>query len=369
MQQDYPVPSLTSLEASAEAILHLTGQLAAKSEMVLITTLEGYVLAANKLAQTRLFRGNPNYRNSQLLDLIDEEFRPMAPKHLDLLMEKKKVKGFVKIKQPEAGSALLSFKTSVIKQVDHLLLHISAKFASTEVGSEPGKPGPVVSYNSILQNATEPLFIISPKGIIIDVNTLALDWIGYSKSDLTGKSVARNFELNPSEKSAFLKTLAKVADKGPQKFDWWIKTKEHSYLPVEITLNPGKYLGKPVVVGTARETSGRKTSSSDKLSDLAFVNTLVANIASFTEVEKMMQFTLQQIIQNTEIISGGIYWFDPQTQVAKLVSPETVSDEKLLQHQEISLDGSMIKQLTGPISRPIRYTLSRKFQQLFGKKS
>lgn len=325
-------------------------------------------MAANELAQARLFQGDPNYRNTQLLDLVDEEFRPMAPKHLDLLMQKKKLKGFVKVIQPDAGSALLSFKTTLLQQDGHFLLHILAKFASTETDFGTEKPEPVVSYNNIEQATSDPFFIISPKGIIIDVNTLALNWIGYSKFDLTGKSVAKIFELNPSERSAFLKTLNKVADQGPQKFDWWMKTKEHNYLPVEITLNAGKYLGKSVVVGTARDTPGQKAAFPDKTSDLAFVNALVANIGTFTEVGKMMQYTLQHFIQNSQIISGGIYRFDPQTQLAQLVSPETVSDKTLLRHREISLDGSLVKQLTGPISRPIRYTVSRNFQQLFGKK-
>ncbi|CAN5742154.1 hypothetical protein BH24BAC1_BH24BAC1_09720 [soil metagenome] len=368
MQHDYPVTAYSSQEASAEAILHLTEQLAVKAEMILICTLEGNVLAANELAQVKLFGGNPNFRDKLLLDLIEEEYQSLAPKQLALLEKNKQLKGVVKVYLPDKTVALLSFRSALLKQDGYTFLHVSAKFATAEKDPEEGNLGSVVSYNSILQNTTVPLFIISPRGTIIDLNTLASDWIGYTKKELAGKSVAKTFELNPSERSAFLKTLGKVAEQGAMKFDWWIKTKDHSYLPVEITLNPGKYLGKYVVVGTGREISGRKVLLPDKASNLSFVNELVAQMNLLTEVEEILQYTLQQLIRNSDIVSGAIYEFDPVAQMAKLVAAEAVQDERLLQHQEIPLDESMVKQLTGPNARPARYKVSRSFQQLFGKK-
>jgi PAS domain S-box-containing protein len=368
MQHDYPLPTAAFQVASAEAILHLTGQLATKRRMTLVSDQEGNVLAANALARKQLFLDNPAFQNTKLLDLVSDEDKAKAPLYLQLLEKKKSLKGRVRVVLPEGTHILLSVKCSLMTHEGHKLLHFSAKPAAAEPLVEEELTREIDSLDPILLNNTDPLFIFDSKGIIIDCNEPALDLIGRKKTELIGKAGANAFELNPSEKSAFLKTLLKVTVHGPQKFDWWLKTKVNGFLPVEITLKPGRYAGRSLIVGTASQYSDKRDFAAEKEVSISFVGELVEQISTMTEAESILQQSLQQLIRHTQIVSGAIYRYDPDKQLANLLYAEPSAQKVVGHHPQFSFSNSLVKQLCGPSSRTSRFIISRNFQQLFRKK-
>jgi PAS domain S-box-containing protein len=114
------------------------------------------------------------------------------------------------------------------------------------------------SYKSLFDSVGEAIYIQDKQGKFLEVNQAAIDMYGYEKSFYPGKCA---IDLTPEEKvdEAALRKLFKRALTGePQHFELWGKRSNGEVFPKEVRLNPARYFGKQVVIGSVRDITEQK---------------------------------------------------------------------------------------------------------------
>lgn len=112
------------------------------------------------------------------------------------------------------------------------------------------------SYRNLLNNSPDLIYIINEKAQFIDVNTTVVKKLGYSKKELIGKTPAIFSDSTLNDLST-IRTITQKALKKTQYFDWWKKNKKGKLFLMEIILRKGIYLGKEVIIASARDITER----------------------------------------------------------------------------------------------------------------
>jgi len=114
------------------------------------------------------------------------------------------------------------------------------------------------SYRDLFNTVSEAIYILDENGIFIDINKGAVEMYGYERKELIGNTP--EFVSAPGKND--LEQLWIVLDKAfkgeTQKFEFWGKRKNGEIFPKDVILNKGFYLGKEVIIATARDISDRK---------------------------------------------------------------------------------------------------------------
>ncbi len=119
------------------------------------------------------------------------------------------------------------------------------------------------SYRNLFNTVSEAIYIQDLEGTFLDVNKGAVEMYGYSREEFIGRTP--EFVSAPGKNDLDkISTFLKEAYKGKtHKFEFWGKRKNGEIFPKEVILNKGIYLGKNVVIATARDISDRKKTESE----------------------------------------------------------------------------------------------------------
>lgn len=119
------------------------------------------------------------------------------------------------------------------------------------------------SYRDLFNTVSEAIYIQDENGIFLDVNKGAVEMYGYEREELIGKTP--EFVSAPGKND--LEGLKYILEKGfqgeTQIFEFWGKRKNGEIFPKEVILNKGFYLGKDVIIATARDISDRKKAENE----------------------------------------------------------------------------------------------------------
>jgi PAS domain S-box-containing protein len=113
-------------------------------------------------------------------------------------------------------------------------------------------------YSNIFNTISEAIYILKEDGIFIDVNKGAVEMYGYSREEFIGKTPA---DISAPGKNDLKKTflfLKEAFKNKSQKFEFWGQRKNGETFPKEVILNKGIYLGKDVIIATARDITESK---------------------------------------------------------------------------------------------------------------
>jgi diguanylate cyclase (GGDEF)-like protein/PAS domain S-box-containing protein len=114
------------------------------------------------------------------------------------------------------------------------------------------------TYQGIINSVTEAIYIQDENGVFLDVNRASEHMYGYSKSDFIGRTP--EFLSAPGKND--LATIAEYVRKAyagiAQEFEFWGLRKDGSTFPKAVSLTPGLYFGKKVVIAVARDISANK---------------------------------------------------------------------------------------------------------------
>jgi len=125
------------------------------------------------------------------------------------------------------------------------------KNKATETASEK-------RYRDVYNAVSEAIYILNEKGVFVDVNRGAEQMYGYTKDELIGKTPADVSAPGKNDLDETVKFLNESLKGKTIHFEFWGIRKNGEIFPKEIILNPGNYLGKKVVIATARDVSERR---------------------------------------------------------------------------------------------------------------
>jgi PAS domain S-box-containing protein len=119
------------------------------------------------------------------------------------------------------------------------------------------------SYRNLFNTVSEAIYIQDRNGVFIDVNKGAIEMYGYSREEFIGNTP--EFCSAPGKNNlAEINILMKEAYNGKtHKFEFWGKRKNGEIFPKEVILSKGIYLGKNIIIATARDISDRKKNESE----------------------------------------------------------------------------------------------------------
>ena len=203
------------------------------------------------------------------------------------------------------------------------------------------------SYQSVFENSVEPLFILDCAGNFIDLNQSALKLINKSKEELIEKSIFRNFGLNLFERVSLKNQLNQALTGATQRFEWWLHEANQDLLPIEISLQAGSFRDEPVVFGYVKnlyEVIGSEQDVRFRNRQLEFVNQLITNLSSSDSQHQVLNYTLDELLDKSDVTGGAVYTFDQEGNKLSLsysagdTSPDSIPDS-------LKLPASLVKKL------------------------
>ncbi|WP_187261969.1 PAS domain S-box protein [Pontibacter beigongshangensis] len=351
------------LTLQANNLLQVIAQLAKPDQALLVADTTGQVLATNCPAHALLNPENEQFNFNRLQDILCNGSEAAFANLLKELQQKKKV-----------SSGIISTSASLhLAQYKCQLLHFeNEKFVSVEI--MPTKAEAVAlserdNYRYVFEYSTEPLFILDSSGIFIDINRTALRLIDQRKEDLIGNSIFRSFGLNLFERVALRGQLKQAMEGKAQKFEWWLLEKTNDLLPIEVLLQKGEFDEQEVLFGSARnlyELVGSEQEIRFRNHQLEFVNHLITNLSTSNSEQEVLNTTVEELLQKTDMKGGCVYTYSPDTETATL-SYSAGEDNSQGLPEEFALDYERAVQILTPDKRHIIRAICSDLEKQIGR--
>ena len=137
----------------------------------------------------------------------------------------------------------------------------------------------LIRYKELFDNVTEGVFLINPKGKLIESNDRILESTGYTKEEFLGLNITKIVE---TDQISYLEEMMKKTSRDKEiRFELDIRTKDGTSNTNEINCRYVSYLGKPCFLCVARDITETKLLHNQLLRSerLAATGQLAASIA------------------------------------------------------------------------------------------
>lgn len=119
------------------------------------------------------------------------------------------------------------------------------------------------SYKDLFNTVTEAIYIQDKDGKFIEVNNGALEMYGYDRDEFIGNTPEFLSAPGKNDFPEIVKHIKEAFKGKTQKFKFWGKRKNGDIFPKDVILNKGHYLGKEVIIATARDISDKKKAENE----------------------------------------------------------------------------------------------------------
>ncbi len=114
------------------------------------------------------------------------------------------------------------------------------------------------TYRGVLDSVTEAVYIQDEHGVFLDVNAATEKMYGYAKADFVGRTPEFLSAPGKNDLSKLGPALEKALNGEPQTFEFWGRKKDGTSFPKDVSVSPGFYFGKRVIIAVARDITERK---------------------------------------------------------------------------------------------------------------
>lgn len=154
-----------------------------------------------------------------------------------------------------------------------------------------------LSFETLFQEAPDPMFIFSSSGILIDSNKSAEKLIGYKKEELIGKNILKTGILPKNNVSHVKKMFLADFSEGNVKADEVeLVRKNGEKIWTEISFVPLDIEDRKVVVWIARDITERKIAE-EKIKHLNLVLRAIRNVNKLISIEKNVNRLIKGICE------------------------------------------------------------------------
>jgi len=123
-----------------------------------------------------------------------------------------------------------------------------------------------LTYRSIIDSVTEAIYVQDENGVFLDVNTAVEKMYGYDRNYFIGKTPEFLSATGKNDLEMVSKAIKSVFKGNRESFEFWGLKKDGTVFPKEVSLAPGLYFGKKVVIAVARDITERKKAEESELS-------------------------------------------------------------------------------------------------------
>lgn len=319
----------------ASALLQVLVQLAKPSHGIVVALPSGHVLAAN--AQTINYKpSDSDFATSRhlrsLMGVTQERFQAI----LDELLQHRKLTGLVEhTAKAHCSSYTYSCRMVHFQEESFICVELANIGQATALLPYDGD-----SYHEVFEANSEPMFLLDCEGKFIDINKAALKLAKLQKGKLAGTSILEAFGLNLFERVALKGQIQQTLQIGKQKFEWWLHESNQELMPVEVTLNKGKFKGEDVIYGSVKNLNELIGSEKDirfRNHQLEFVNQLITKLSTSDSQHEVLHNTLDELLEKSDVTGGCVYTYSNLDKEAKLsYSAGQVGTQQLLETISIS---------------------------------
>jgi PAS domain S-box-containing protein len=168
-----------------------------------------------------------------------------------------------------------------------------------------------MEYMYLFQKANDCIFIQDIEGRILTANDNASKRLGYTSEELTGMQMR---EIYISEEAQNIESkIGSLRENASVVFESRYRRKDGSIVPVEISATFVDYRGRKVIQSHVRDISERKKAEAEITrihSELGAQYSIASALAKNIELDKLLETTLESIMQSFEAEAGGIYLLD-----------------------------------------------------------
>ncbi len=332
--QDHSLSNVTDLMPLADQLLAVVTALTPPATAIFICHPDGVVLAKNEQAESFLPASVYPSPPVTIAELFNQSGSDL-PKAWYETQEQQPSSGHLKVNFSDTDFYSFQFAAISLEGQEFKCLKIDLTNQIRQDQELETK-----TYKALFEENVEGICILDESGRLLDANYLALRLTHYPKADIIGKPIAEILELNNFETNVLNRRLTKIKDNEPQKFAWWFKNNIGEMATVEISFRKGHYLGKTAIVATIVNVYEKATSEQNirfKNNQLEFVNFLLTQVARFQSTEEILRYTLEQLIEKTHIIGGGVYTFQSAQHQLLLNCSAGTESNLLAQHTTITL--------------------------------
>ena len=114
------------------------------------------------------------------------------------------------------------------------------------------------TYRGIINSLNDAIYILDQDGCFVDVNAAAEKLYGYEKEFFIGKTPEFLSAPGLNDLEMTLRHIQDAYNGHPVRFEFWGLRKDGSIFPKEVSLAPGMWFDKKVVIAAGREMTERK---------------------------------------------------------------------------------------------------------------
>jgi len=177
-------------------------------------------------------------------------------------------------------------------------------------------------FRRIFEGSHDMIYTSNLQGNILDVNQAGVDMLGYrSREDLMRIGSAKNMYRNTRDREKFLEMINR---EGFVK-DYEVEFKRQDGSPIHVLISSRRYENTETkdveYEGIIKDITRRKHTEEEiweRNRELSILNSLAVALNDVTDLDQLLKFTLENVLNVLRLKRGAIFLIDPKDQKAVL---------------------------------------------------
>ncbi|GFO68394.1 hypothetical protein GMLC_19730 [Geomonas limicola] len=166
------------------------------------------------------------------------------------------------------------------------------------------------AYRHLLDSVADGIYIFDFEGTVIEANSAALHYSGFSRQQLIGRSIAD--VVSPELTRLVPERLEQIVTRGYALYESCHVSQDGQEIPVEINAQVAKFRGEPCIISITRDITMRKQTEQELRVQAV---TLEGEIAERQQVEEQLRQERDNVRSLFDAAPVGMMLVDPEFQV------------------------------------------------------
>ncbi len=177
-------------------------------------------------------------------------------------------------------------------------------------------------FRRIFEGSHDMIYTTNLQGSLLDVNQAGVDMLGYrTKEDLLQIGSAANFYRRPEDREKFIELINR---EGFVK-DYEVDFERQDGSPIHVLISSRRYenaqTGDVEYEGIIKDITRRKQTEEEvweRNRELSILNSLAVALNDVTDLQQLLKFTLENVLNVLRLERGAIFLIDPEAKMAVL---------------------------------------------------
>lgn len=141
-----------------------------------------------------------------------------------------------------------------LPEPDRQFLQTISSIIANEESAEPGESAPAeLSFRDLIDRFADPVFVLSPKGLIMEVNKGALRYFGYEREEMIGQTPLLLSKQGEENTEIIFQHIDTTLAGESQKFEWQVELNNGEPRTFETCFNKIKFNGHDAVIAISSD--------------------------------------------------------------------------------------------------------------------